>query len=178
MTDLYLVRHAIAEEREIWAETGKSDKERPLTPKGIQRFERGARGLLLFTGGQFEIFTSPYVRADQTAAILQKASSSRVPKRQIEALAVASDFRGLCQIFACNDSDTLIAVGHEPDLSDLATFLASDAELLPGHLKKGSALKLSFKGQVAVGSGKFCWYLEPRALRDIGDSLDRLDITF
>ncbi len=41
--DLYLVRHAIAFDRD--PVTWHQDAERPLTPQGIDRFRQAARGL-------------------------------------------------------------------------------------------------------------------------------------
>ena len=41
--DLYLVRHAIAENRS--AQRWPDDGDRPLSAKGIERFEREAKGL-------------------------------------------------------------------------------------------------------------------------------------
>jgi phosphohistidine phosphatase len=43
--ELLVVRHAVAEERDAFAKTGSDDAERPLTPAGRRKFERGARGL-------------------------------------------------------------------------------------------------------------------------------------
>jgi phosphohistidine phosphatase len=42
---LLIVRHAIAEEREDFARTGKDDRLRPLTDDGRKRMKQGARGL-------------------------------------------------------------------------------------------------------------------------------------
>src|SRR6478672_122417 len=42
---LLLIRHAIAEEREDFARTGKDDRLRPLTDEGRKKMKQGARGL-------------------------------------------------------------------------------------------------------------------------------------
>ena len=65
--ELYLVRHAIAAERgEDWPD----DDKRPLTEKGIARFKEGLQGLTWLDVAIDEIFTSPLVRAKQTADLL------------------------------------------------------------------------------------------------------------
>src|SRR6185503_19145857 len=68
--ELYLVRHAIAAERgEEWPD----DTKRPLTERGIQRFREAAAGLKGLEVRIDEIFTSPLVRAKQTADLLAAA---------------------------------------------------------------------------------------------------------
>ena len=41
---LLLIRHAIAEEREDFARTGKDDRLRPLTDEGRKKMKQAARG--------------------------------------------------------------------------------------------------------------------------------------
>ena len=63
-TELYLVRHAIAAERgSEWPD----DTKRPLTERGISRFKEAVKGLRHLDVTVDEIFTSPLVRARQTA---------------------------------------------------------------------------------------------------------------
>ncbi len=65
--ELYVVRHAIAAERGAdWPD----DDKRPLTEKGIARFKDGVAGLTWLDVVLDEIFTSPLVRAKQTADLL------------------------------------------------------------------------------------------------------------
>ena len=42
---LLFIRHAIAEDRDEWAKSGRPDAERPLTDRGRERMRRAARGL-------------------------------------------------------------------------------------------------------------------------------------
>ncbi|MEE8408192.1 MAG: histidine phosphatase family protein, partial [Myxococcota bacterium] len=61
--DLYLIRHAIAEERR----PGLEDPERQLTDEGKLRFERAVAGLQKL-GVRFDrLYHSPWIRAAQTA---------------------------------------------------------------------------------------------------------------
>lgn len=173
MTDLYVVRHAIAENRLEWAENNVADGERPLTEKGIKRFVRGARGLLMFTGHTFEIYTSPLVRADQTAAIIQKTCPRRVTKKQLSALGAAFDSQVVLAQLSKSTASSILIVGHEPDLTTLIQFLLKDPDqVVWKQLKKGSAVKIMFPDKIAAATGTLSWYLEPRALRDLGDSLE------
>ncbi|MGI9116098.1 MAG: SixA phosphatase family protein, partial [Gaiellales bacterium] len=68
MTDVVIVRHAIAEERDPqrWPDDGL----RPLTAFGRERFAPAARGLGTLVGRPERVLASPYVRTWQTAEIL------------------------------------------------------------------------------------------------------------
>src|SRR3954466_2368199 len=76
MVELYLIRHAIAEERgEKWPD----DTKRPLSATGIARMRRAARGLKRL-GVKFDVvLASPLVRARQTAEIVAAELEQRSP---------------------------------------------------------------------------------------------------
>ena len=61
--DIWLLRHAMAEER---SGSGR-DADRELTPDGLRRAERVARGLAALSPDIEAVWTSPYRRARQTA---------------------------------------------------------------------------------------------------------------
>ena len=66
---LLLVRHAIAEERDD--KRWPSDADRPLTQRGMRRFRSAAAGLGTLVPEVDRLLTSPFVRAHQTATILE-----------------------------------------------------------------------------------------------------------
>ena len=80
---LLFIRHAIADDREEWAKSGRPDADRPLTDRGRDRMRRAARGLTRLITQPDIIATSPYLRAVETAAIVSnefgglRRSSSR-----------------------------------------------------------------------------------------------------
>ena len=65
---LYLVRHAIAIPR--GAPGISSDASRELTPEGIRRMRQNARALVQLDVVIEEVWTSPLIRARQTADLL------------------------------------------------------------------------------------------------------------
>ena len=67
---LLVLRHAVAEEREDFARTGRDDRLRPLTDEGRKKMKQGARGLRSLVPGIDLLATSPLTRAAQTGAIL------------------------------------------------------------------------------------------------------------
>src|SRR5512140_1407352 len=69
--NLYIVRHAIAEQRAESA-SEQEDSQRPLTKKGRKQFRKVASGLAKMGIEMDQILTSPYLRAADTAAILRK----------------------------------------------------------------------------------------------------------
>ena len=83
---LLAVRHAIAEEPEVFARTGRDDRLRPLTDEGRKRMRRGARGLRSLVPQIDLLATSPLIRAAQTGAILD-AVYGDLPAVEIEQLA-------------------------------------------------------------------------------------------
>ena len=58
---LLIIRHAIAEDRDVWAETGKSDDARPLTDDGARKMTRVAGGLVGAVPKLLAVATSPLV---------------------------------------------------------------------------------------------------------------------
>jgi phosphohistidine phosphatase SixA len=66
--DLYLVRHAIAEPRDL--ERWPDDSRRPLSSEGVELFRLAARGLGQLGIGVDGVLTSSYLRAAQTALVL------------------------------------------------------------------------------------------------------------
>ena len=70
---LLIVRHAIAEDRETFARTGKKDALRPLTRYGRVQMRQAAKGLRRILPSIDLVGTSPLRRTVQTAEILAAA---------------------------------------------------------------------------------------------------------
>ena len=71
-TETYFIHHGIAVDRS----GERADEARFLTPKGIEKTQQVAQGLLAW-GLQFDaLLTSPLVRAQETAEILHSAGLS------------------------------------------------------------------------------------------------------
>jgi phosphohistidine phosphatase len=158
--ELCLVRHAIAEERgPDWPD----DSERPLTVRGHARMREAARGLATLFHPQL-ILTSPYVRARQTAEILEERYRTR-QVRLCHALAPGDDAELLAEL-AASDVERVMAVGHEPHFSRTASLLLTgDGDGAALLFRKGAAALLSFEGEAAPGEGLLTWLLQPAALR-------------
>jgi len=164
--ELLVIRHAIAEDREIWARTSRDDGERPLTAQGIERMERAARGLRRLVGNLDLIATSPLTRAVQTARIVSDAFAGPAPV-ELDTLAGGSHQELLDWLRKNKGAETIAIVGHEPDLGELVSWLLSNQDQGFVELKKGAACLLAFPGWVAPGAARLRWALPPRALRGL-----------
>ena len=115
MTAIYVVRHAIAEERD--ADRWPDDAERPLTADGEKRFRDAARGLRTLVSDVDVMLSSPYVRAWRTAEILHEVAGWPAPERSDLLGASRAPADGLDAIGARPEASSIAVVGHEPYLS-------------------------------------------------------------
>lgn len=165
---LLLIRHAIAEDRAVFARTGQSDYYRPLTERGRERMERGAAGLRSLVPDLDVLVTSPLTRAKQTARIVAEAYGG-LPVEHSEALATGDGVDFLDWLKQCDPTDTVAAVGHEPHMSDWATWMLTGGRHDFAVVKKGSAMLLEFEGRPKPGTAWLHWFLAPAQLRRLGD---------
>jgi phosphohistidine phosphatase len=162
--ELYLVRHAIAAERgDEWPD----DTRRPLTERGISRFKIGIKALPVLDVAIDEIFTSPLVRAKQTAELLAAALETRPTVKVLDALAPGhTPGAAMAQLAKAAKRRRIALVGHEPDLGELAAHLIGAQRPLP--LKKGGICRIDVEGLSARRAGSLIWFVTPKVLRKIG----------
>jgi phosphohistidine phosphatase len=160
--EIYLVRHAQAGERD--PERWPDDSQRPLTKKGIRRFERSAKGIVSLVPEVDVVLASPYRRTWQTAEILEDAGWPG-PLRLDELIKSEPGalFRALTRY---EDLSSIALVGHEPHLSRFATALLGRAPW--GEMKKGALAKLSQEAlNLSAGTTTLDYYLPPKVLRKL-----------
>lgn len=163
---LLMIRHAIAEEREDFARTGKDDDLRPLTDEGRKKMKQGARGLRQLVPEIGLLATSPLTRAAQTAAVIDSVYDGldEVEIDELRPEATPEDFlRWLRQ----QKAETLAVVGHEPSISLLLSWLLTGTEKRILSFRKGGACLLEFRGEVGAGTATLLWALAPGQLRDL-----------
>jgi len=166
---LLIVRHAIAQDRRLYATSNKNDDLRPLTPKGCRRMGVIARGLRRLEPGVEQLATSPLVRAVQTAEILAETFGASAPL-QAPVLAPGSGPRNVGRWLATQTDNALLAlVGHEPDLSQLVSWLTTGTTGGCVRFKKGAAGLLECRSPLEAGACRLCWLLTPRQLRMLAD---------
>jgi phosphohistidine phosphatase len=157
---LLFVRHAAAEPA---GKHGLADSDRPLTEAGAQKFRTVTRPLAKLIDKPRAIFSSPLLRARQTADILAKAWRG-IDVDILPGLA-DGDWPAIWDT-ACNfsDEDTIVLVGHEDWLSNLT------AELLGGTVGSAFAYRKGGLALLEVGRktkdrATLVWFLPARVLR-------------
>lgn len=162
---LYLLRHAIAVER--GTPGFEEDRLRPLTVDGRAKMERIAAGMRTLELEFDVILASPFVRAHQTAEIAAAALGQKNRVRLEPSLQADRSPQEFLSRFAGKyaDKDRVLAVGHEPFLSSLATLLLG----LPGRsvieMRKGALCKLNVTRLKPRPAAQLEWLLTPKQLR-------------
>jgi len=162
-TNIYFIRHGIAGDRENYA----TDEERPLTEIGDRKTNKIAQKLKQL-GLHFNlILTSPLVRANQTAKILQANKlSSKV--EEFSPLAPGGDINLWLQwleTWQPQENRELAIVGHQPDLANWAEILIWGEAREVLILKKAGAIGISLpEVGSAVGNSQMFWLTAPKFL--------------
>jgi phosphohistidine phosphatase len=158
---IYLVRHAIAEARgPVWPD----DHDRPLTTRGIARMREIALRLA-DRGVQVEqIWTSPLVRARQTADVLAPLWTTARQIAVIQELAPGHATSRVGKALASvttSEADPVVAVvGHEPDLGLLTAWMIGARSPLP--FKKGGVARVDYAAGIEAGTGRLAWLVTPK----------------
>ena len=160
------MRHAIAEPRDStrWPD----DAQRPLSPEGVELFRLAARGLQRIGVEVEAVLASSYARAWGTAEILSEEAGWPEPAAAPELEPTSSPTAAL-EVAASRTESMLALVGHEPDLSQLASLaLTGDAHAVAIQFKKGGVACLSFGGASVAGRAELRWSASPKILRQLG----------
>src|SRR5579864_9053061 len=163
---LLIIRHAIAVDREDFARTGKDDSLRPITDEGKKKMKQSARGLRTLVPDIDLLATSPLTRAAQTAAVLDSVYGG-LREVEIAELAPESSPVEFLSWLRKQSGENVAAVGHEPSISLIASWLLTGTEKRLFSFRKGGACLLEFPGEVGAGTASLLWALTPAQLRDL-----------
>jgi phosphohistidine phosphatase len=166
---ILIISHAIAEERSTFDAAGKSDDLRPLTDEGRRKMTEAAKGLRVLVAKLDVIAASPLVRAQQTAAIVAKAYriADVETTSTLEPDAQPAAFAKWARAYA--NRDVVAAVGHEPHLGTLVTWLLSGRADSHVVLKKGGACLIECDSVSGPATGWLHWLLTPAMLRRMAE---------
>lgn len=162
--DLFILRHGEAGRGSI---TARDDSKRALTLEGEKEIKNISEGIKEL-GIEFDyIFTSPLLRAKQTAELVSKIVTS---KNQIKELDELKPEGNKLQLYSKlsnlkQDSSVLI-VGHEPYLSGLAGEAISNGECKI-DLKKAGLIRIRVTHTLPKLKGELRWLLTPKHLKRI-----------
>lgn len=152
---LWFLRHGEAEPHGT-----RADAQRRLTDRGVEQ-SQAAGTALRELGVAFDVvYTSPKVRARDTAAHASRAMGGPEP---VEHDPLASGFdadEALVLLQTAGEEQRVLVVGHEPDFS-LAVHDLTGARI---DIKKGGVAAVRVDG----GQAELVVLLRPRELRSIG----------
>lgn len=161
--DLMIVRHAIAFERD--PKRWPDDRARPLTPEGIARAQRAAKGLKRLVDRPQSVLTSPLTRASQTAEILTK-SAGWPAALECAALSPGESSEAVLEALRAHRHKAIAVVGHQPGLGALiAACIPGAAQARAFELRKFGVALLTFDGMPRAGQATLRWLLAPSTLR-------------
>jgi len=157
---LYFVRHGKAQT----GDGRMQDHDRPLTPTGVARLETEAAVLARLGLKLDTLYSSPRVRARQTAEIIGKALDQAVEIRE----EVNFDFdmtvlAALTEPLA--DNAGVMFVGHNPSMEDVVRRLTS-ADVM---MKVGSLARVDVDAPKKDLHGVLVWLLAPRVFDGLAD---------
>ena len=161
--ELYLIRHAIAEDRgDKWPD----DSKRPLTEKGMSQMRKAVRGLDRLGVTIDTVLTSPLVRTKQTAEIVVAGLQPRPSLISVDSLAPAGAFAAVIADLEKHARRKRIAlVGHEPGIGELAARLVGSRHPIP--FRKGAVCRIDLEEIPPRGPGDLRWLLTPKILRSV-----------
>lgn len=158
-----LFRHGIAVEPDDWEGT---EENRPLTEKGKRRTRQAAKGLAALDCKPTHLFTSPFVRAYDTARIVREAVAPSLKVETREELAVGAKPEPLMNMLRTLPSDAVVVcVGHEPLLGEAASLMLCGKSFPNFPLKKAGAACFQLTDGVTPGHALLRWWLQPVQLR-------------
>ena len=168
MTVLTVLRHA----KSSWKDRSLADRDRPLAGRG-KRAAKAVAGHLEAEGIRPDlVLCSPARRTRETLERVEAAFGDQVETRLDEALYGASEAELLaCLRALAQEIDSVMVIGHNPGLEELALALASQGAQLARMREKYptaalATIDLPAEDWRAIerGSGKLVAYVRPRDL--------------
>ena len=150
--ELYLLRHAEAED-------AVPDEARRLTVHGREQAAAAAAGIAALHLGLTHVFSSPLVRAVQTAEYVVQALA--MPLETSEALATSSQSLEVLSLLGSYPAPLLL-VGHEPQLSGIVQAITSGRV----HMRKSMLARVELES-TAPALGYLAWLLAWRHLKKL-----------
>lgn len=169
--DCLLIRHGIAVEPEEW---DGPEEDRPLTDKGRKRVRQAASGLASMELAPTHLLSSPFIRALDTATLIQSVLCPSIELQVIDDLAVGSTpDRLLARLQECPSDSLVLCVGHEPLLGHVAGLLVCGKSTAGFAIKKAGAALIHLPHDVMPGRGLLEWWLQPAQLRGLRSGMGK-----
>lgn len=125
MKTLLLLRHAKAGSGAI----GTPDRERPLNDRGKSDAPMMGKVLKKYDLRPDLVFCSPAVRTRTTAELFLKAANYHGEVRYVDQIYDASIVDLMSVLSSAGDANTVLMIGHNPGMQELASTFAGGASL-------------------------------------------------
>ena len=164
MKRLYLLRHA----KSSWSNPSLADEERPLAPRGRKAAKRMAKELRRREIRPKLVLCSSSRRTQETLELI--GSSLGDPTIEVvEGLYGAGSDGLLARVRAVSDSvDSVLVIGHNPGLQDLALRLAPGSERLVEKFPTGALAAFELDAEswrdLTQTEARLAAYVVPREL--------------
>lgn len=156
---IFFIRHAEAIDYET--DTVKDDDYRYITPNGRLTTIKVAQGLLKELNDLEKIFTSPLIRAVQTAEIFADELKFENDVELVNEMRNESTIQSLQKLIRNNSNlGSAAFVGHEPKMTLLVRSF-SEKKSFPEFSKSGVCL-IDF--DIKQETGKLEWYFDPKKM--------------
>jgi phosphohistidine phosphatase len=157
---LYMIRHAPAELRHEFALTGQPDELRPITQRGVERMQQVLQFLKKAESHVDVILTSPLTRCVQTAELC-KESYSQAQLFETENLCPDHSAHKLYNEIQSYDVDSMVLIGHEPDLGQFLSWVLFRQATDHFPIKKSGVAKVDLYKD---GRAYLKWLLRPKLM--------------
>lgn len=165
--EIYILRHGKAQERLI---NLQSDSKRQLTESGKKEMGCIAKAMKNLDIKVDDIFSSPLIRAKQTAEItLQFVKSKKKSITVWNELKPEIDvFKTIKKLTVLKPMASVLLVGHEPHLTNLVEILITDnPSKLNISLKKGGFIHIKGNSNKSRISGSLRCIMAPKQLKKL-----------
>lgn len=161
--DLLILRHGEAGRRSL----SPGDSKRPLTAEGRQEVADLSNGLKSLKIKLDGVFTSPLLRAKQTAEIVAKSLKYTAEIQELDSLKPEGNRLEFYSVLSKLKHDsTILVVGHEPYLSEMIGEAISQSGCRI-NLKKAGLARIKVVTTLPKIKGELRWLFTPKHLKKI-----------
>jgi phosphohistidine phosphatase len=146
--ELYFLRHGIAADKKAY----KRDSERPLTPEGIRNMKKAAKGMKALGISPHRVFSSPFVRARETAELAAAGIGFSQEKIEFwDSLTPDAGFGDFLEdLKRLAPDESYLFVGHEPTISGFVSRLLIGEDDIRMNYAKGGLCHLHLEEEAGT----------------------------
>ncbi|MDF3820746.1 phosphohistidine phosphatase SixA [Leptospira sp. 96542] len=160
---IILVRHGEAEN----PSSSLSDQVRTLTDKGVTDIHKIGKFIKNSSLKVNQLYYSPYLRTKKTAEILSEELEFQGDLKPAEELAAGNGCTDIISYLVnCSNSDTVLLVGHNPDITYFAARLLGNTHTAENLIfQPGSTVAINVARE-KFSQGQIIWAISPDYLNN------------